>query len=384
MKLACVVHRFGEEIAGGSEGHCRAVAERLAAHHDVTILTTTARDHVTWRNEYPVGRSEAGALHVHRFQVARQRSMQAFADISTRVFHGGASEALQEEWFRTNGPEAPDLLEHLKIHGASYDRILFWSFRYYQTFFGLPLVADRAVLLPTAEDDAAIRLDILAEFFTRPAGLVYLTPEEQALVERHSARPMPPSCVIGSGLDEPPAHHAEALAAAGVTTPYVLYVGRIDPNKGCGTLLRFFTRWATATGTAVPLVMAGPANMPSSRASTGETARLRGGVPAGGAARARVAARDAVTLRESEHGAARSVESRRAGAGERPLRCAARPGAAGGGRALLPELRRVLGQPPDVARSAGVGARSGTRGTRVRRSPLPMAGRHAHARGLSR
>ena len=43
MKLACVVHRFGADIAGGSEGHCRLVAEHLAAHHDVTIITTCAQ-----------------------------------------------------------------------------------------------------------------------------------------------------------------------------------------------------------------------------------------------------------------------------------------------------------------------------------------------------
>src|SRR5262245_22601559 len=40
LKLACVVHRFGADIAGGSEGHCHGVAARLAEHHDVTILTT--------------------------------------------------------------------------------------------------------------------------------------------------------------------------------------------------------------------------------------------------------------------------------------------------------------------------------------------------------
>ena len=50
MKLACVIHRYGADIAGGSEGHCRLVAEHLAAQHDVTILTTCAKDHISRRN----------------------------------------------------------------------------------------------------------------------------------------------------------------------------------------------------------------------------------------------------------------------------------------------------------------------------------------------
>ena len=57
MKLACVIHRFGADIAGGSEGHCRLIAEHLAASHDVTIVTTCARDHITWSNHYPAGDS---------------------------------------------------------------------------------------------------------------------------------------------------------------------------------------------------------------------------------------------------------------------------------------------------------------------------------------
>ena len=201
MKLACVVHRFGADIAGGSEGHCRGVAERLAEHHDITILTTCARNHVTWQNEYPAGVSRVGSLPVRRFPVVRTRSLHRFAAISELVFSGAASEPEQERWFRENGPEAPELLEFLERHGPEYDWILFWSFRYYQTFFGLPLVADRAVLVPTAEEDPLIRgADILGRFFTLPAGFVFLTPEEQALVAVRSPRPLAPSCVIGSGL----------------------------------------------------------------------------------------------------------------------------------------------------------------------------------------
>ena len=43
----------------------------------------------------------------------------------------------------------------------------------------LPLVADRAVLVPTAEEDPAIDMDVLPDFFARPAGYLFLTPEEK-------------------------------------------------------------------------------------------------------------------------------------------------------------------------------------------------------------
>ena len=240
------------------------IAERLAARHDVTILTTCAKDHITWHNEYPAGLSEAGPLHIRRFSVARPRSLHRFHEKSEVVFSGGAPAAEQEQWFRENGPEAPGLLDYLKTHGSAFDRILFWSFRYYQTFFGLPLVADRAVLVPTAEEDPVIRLGILDAFFSKPAGYLFLTPEEQTLVQLHTSRPLPPSAVIGVGLDPATAAPGAALGPLGVDSPYLLYLGRIDPNKGCGTLLRFFSkrRRELASALDVPLVMAGPANMP--------------------------------------------------------------------------------------------------------------------------
>lgn len=198
MKIACVVHRFGARIAGGSEGHCRAIAERLAAnHHDVTVLTTCAKDHITWRNELPPGASSDGSLRIYRFPVERERSLHRFAELSEIVFSGKAPQYQQEEWFRANGPEAPALIEYLKTHGAEYDWVLFWSFRYYDTYFGLPAVADRAILLPTAEEDPVLRLDVLERFFAKPAGFLFLTPEEQTLVARRSSRPLAPWAVIG-------------------------------------------------------------------------------------------------------------------------------------------------------------------------------------------
>ena len=262
MKLACVVHRFGADIAGGSEAHCRIIAERLAERHDVTVYTTTAKDHITWRNEYPPGVSRHGRLDVRRFPVARPRSLHRFAELSERVFSGAGSEDEEVQWFRENGPETPQLVDDLRANAHRYDRVLFWSFRYYQTFFGLPLAAGRAVLVPTAEDDPVMRFDVLGRFFSLPSGYVFLTPEEQALVARRAAGPLAPSCIIGSGLESAVSAPAGGLAGLDVAPPFVLYLGRIDPNKGCRTLLSHYQRYQSETSSGVPLVMAGPANMP--------------------------------------------------------------------------------------------------------------------------
>ena len=286
MKIACVVHRFGADIAGGSEGHCRLIAEHLAARHDVTILTTCAKDHITWRNHYPAGESfiaagaavapkpgtgeggpvapkpgtGEGGLRVIRFAVARERDMRRFMDLSDLIAADRATLDEQEQWFRENGPDAPGLLDHLRQHGAEYDRVLFWAYRYAGSYFGLPLVADRAVLVPTAEEDPLIHADVLDAFFARPKGFLFLTPEEETLVAALAPSGRP-SAIIGSGLDPAPDRVDRApLERLQLSDPFVLYLGRIDPNKGCGALLRHFTRWAE-TNTGVRLVMAGPASM---------------------------------------------------------------------------------------------------------------------------
>ena len=261
MKLACVIHRFGADIAGGSEGHCRLIAERLARQHDVTVITTCAHDHITWANHYPPGESQVGPLRVLRFPVARERHMHRFMDLSDLVFADRASVQEQEQWFRENGPDSPELLAHLRRHGAEFDRVLFWSYRYADAYFGLPLAADRAVLVPTAEEDPLIHVDVLAEFFRLPKGFLFLTPEEEALVATRAPAGKP-SAVIGCGVD--PALGGADLSLVdglGLDDPFVLYLGRIDPNKGCQALVRHFLRYAEL-GKHVTLVMAGPASMP--------------------------------------------------------------------------------------------------------------------------
>ena len=258
MKLAFVVQRYGASIAGGSEAHCRELAERLSPNHDITVLTTCATDYVTWANALPAGESREAGVRVIRFPVAVQRRLKHFADVSDDVFAGDAPPARQEEWFRENGPQAPELLDYLRRHGGEFDLVLFWTFRYYPSYFGLPIVQDRAVLVPTAEEDQAIELSVLPEYFARPAGFLFLTPEEEALVSQRTGRTLTPAATIGAGLEPagaPPSRGV--LDEAGIGGPYVLYLGRVDRNKGCHTLLEYFADFLRDGGDAT-LVLAGP------------------------------------------------------------------------------------------------------------------------------
>jgi glycosyltransferase involved in cell wall biosynthesis len=257
VKLACVVQRYGAGIAGGSEAHCRAVAERLAATHDVTVLTTCATDYVTWANRSHPGDARESGVLVKRFRVARERRLKRFADVSDRVFDGPTTADEQREWFAENGPDAPDLLDHLRRHGREYDLALFWTFRYAPSFFGLPLVADRAVLVPTAEEDAALDLDVVRELLQQPAGYLFLTPEERDVVAARAGRPLEPHEVIGIGLDPASPGDAAALAALDLPPRFLLYLGRVDRNKGCHTLFEYFQEYAAERPEAA-LVLAGP------------------------------------------------------------------------------------------------------------------------------
>ena len=67
MNLLFVVQRYGANVAGGAEAHCRMFAERLAARgHDVTVLTSCARDYDTWADAYPPGVERIDGVDVHR------------------------------------------------------------------------------------------------------------------------------------------------------------------------------------------------------------------------------------------------------------------------------------------------------------------------------
>ena len=299
MKIAFIIQRYGAEVLGGSEQLCRLVAERLAATHEVDVLTTCARDYVTWANEYAEGADRVKGVTVRRFATSATRDIEAFNKYSAWIFDNEHSRADEMNWLKQQGPWTPGLIEHLTRHHQQYDVLIFFTYLYAPTVLGLEVAPQRSILVPTAHDEPAIKLGIFTDVFKTPAALCYLTESERDFVQAYfRERPLLEE-VVGVGVDlpqqqpyprmpdRPPDDDAPQYASGGgevaaaadddatrrefpshllargavfrrrhrLYGPIVLYGGRIDPGKGCEELIQYFSEYAKEGGSATLALM---------------------------------------------------------------------------------------------------------------------------------
>jgi glycosyltransferase involved in cell wall biosynthesis len=262
MKLAVVVQRYGADINGGAELHARYIAERLSRHASVEVVTTCARDYVTWKNELPAGVEQVNGISVRRFPVAHERKPHDFGRRSYRVFEKRHSIGDELGWLESEGPASPALVDYVERAARDLDFVILFSYRYYHAWHLARRVPEKAVLVPTAERDATIGLSIFGPVFRGVRALMYNSPEERAMIQAAAGNTSVPGVVVGVGSDVPERTDAERFRRTfKMRRPFAIYIGRIDQNKGCGELFAHFQRYAAAFPRGMDLVLIGSAVM---------------------------------------------------------------------------------------------------------------------------
>lgn len=260
-RLALVVQRFGEGLLGGAESHAASMLAALAPHHDITVLTSCARDAGSWAMDYPPGESQERGLRVLRFahplrneggraKVPRRHKLRFHLRAAFDAMHAVRVPAPQgddlldgHEFLRRQGPACAELVAFLRERRERFDAVVFFTALYHPTAEGLPAWGRRSVLVPTLHDEKAMVLPWFHRVFATAGLTLWNTAAEQRLAARlYGASACGPSRVVGApaevALPEPAAIEAAQQRWQLQGRQYLVYVGRVEKGKGCAELLR--------------------------------------------------------------------------------------------------------------------------------------------------
>ena len=290
MKFAFVTPRYGAEISTGPEHAARLIAEQVSARHDVDVLTTTARDPLTWKNESTEGSDRVRGVLVRRFSVNQLHDQIAFQQLSHRILAGGQSRQDEIEWVRRLGPTSPGLIDYIKRQHRNYDAIVFFSLLHATTLQGFAVAPERSILFPYLHLHPALRFGVWSDLLASARAVGYVSAAERKVARAYLRYGVAAEEVVGIGVDTPqqqsyPRHQQdpadnpatedeetagdseeaadEYLTGRGVPFrrrhrlygPFAMYGGRVEPDNGCEEMLEYFDSFSANDGDTALVLM---------------------------------------------------------------------------------------------------------------------------------
>lgn len=253
-KIAFVIIRYGADVNGGAELHCRMLAERLVPYYNVEVLTSTIRIFGDPGQNYPAGTEVDNGVTVRRFpaqpvdganyglfrnRCKRARRLRQYLHavgllrpISSLhpIWTFGAEQELR--YFLSQEGHTPELLEHIAAHHEEYTALIFMNFYYGQAVLGSVIAPEKSILVPMAHPDKPLYYSMNAPMFTRVRHIAFNTPAEERLCRSVFGRALAPSSILGTGIEEAaPADWEQVRAKYGLPARYVLYLGRVTKPK---------------------------------------------------------------------------------------------------------------------------------------------------------
>ncbi|MFN2164272.1 MAG: glycosyltransferase family 4 protein [Candidatus Promineifilaceae bacterium] len=260
--IAIVVQRYGSEVNGGAEFFARLLAEHLTEIADVRVLTTCAIDYHTWANEYAPGSTTLNGVRIERFPVDYERASDG-VERTAYILQKEHTLFDEYDWVRAQGPFSSKLLEAIRGAYADTDLFIFVTYLYAHTVFGLPLVSDKALLIPHAHDEPFLKLGIMRQVFHAPQAIIYNVEPEMRMVQSAMQNNYIPQFLAGVGIDTPADVNPDRFRASyDIDGDFILYVGRVDENKNVHKLLDYFARYRDSHETDLKLILIGKAHMP--------------------------------------------------------------------------------------------------------------------------
>ena len=263
-RVAFVVQRYGIDVSGGAETHCRLIVEKMSRSWEIEVLTSCARDYFKrFENDYPPGKGKVNGVLVRRFEIDYFRSDdKTFSELDRKVLSRESSREEDRLWLKEIGPYSSELISYVERFHQKYDMFVFFGYLYASTTLVLPLVKERACLVPTSHDEPPIYARFYDDFFSLPKALIVNTEEELAFLQKRTSVDISPAVEVGVGIEVPEGATPDLFRQRyQISGDFMLYVGRVQKEKGCDELFDFYSALPLEVRRRHPLVLIGKSAM---------------------------------------------------------------------------------------------------------------------------
>lgn len=265
-KIAFVIVRYGEEINGGAEYHCKMLAERLVNNYQVEVLTTCAKNYLTGKNEYPEGEEVINNVLVRRFKAEPATDPQTASESARKARKASRirknlyklrllapiafffpvwtyKEKYEMDEFTGNAMYSPSLIQFIKEHKSDYAALVPLTIDFPMVLFTTLYAPEKTIVIPTMHYLRSTFRSLMTKVFTRAAYIAFNTRAEEQLAERTFGPRMSPHGIVSVGYElAEPANWEHTVAKYKLPTEYLLYVGRIDKYK-LNTIFDYFVAY---------------------------------------------------------------------------------------------------------------------------------------------
>lgn len=252
--IAFVVVRYGLNINGGAEYHCRMLAERLTKDYNVEVLTTCVDNYRTGENlkfkekeiinKVIVRRFKTNPTHPELENFYKKKAKPAYklrrflykchflaiASYFFPVWHFKEKEEL--EALGSQVFHSPTLFNFIKENKNNYKAIIPITIDYSHVYYTTLYAPEKTIVIPTMHYHKTAFRSTLTQVFTKAAYIAFNTTAEQKLARKIFGMHMAPHSIVSVGIElSAPSDWAVTQEKYNLPDEYMLYVGRVDQGK---------------------------------------------------------------------------------------------------------------------------------------------------------
>ena len=252
--IAFVVVRYGLNINGGAEYHCRMLAERLTNDYNVEVLTTCVDNYRTGENlefkekeiinKVIVRRFKTNPTHPELENFYKKKAKPAYklrrflykchflaiASYFFPIWHFKEKEEL--EALGSQVFHSPALFNFIKENKDNYKAIIPITIDYSHVYYTTLYAPEKTIVIPTMHYHNTAFRSTLTQVFTKAAYIAFNTTAEQKLARKIFGMHMAPHSIVSVGIElSAPSDWAVTQEKYNLPDEYMLYVGRVDQGK---------------------------------------------------------------------------------------------------------------------------------------------------------